>query len=409
MKKTLILCLLFISISLSLKGEETSPACLYLTWQHDPTQTMTIQWHTPDDSGELASSRVFYRIRGDEQWQEAEGKSHPIAPFKVRVHTVELIDLKPDTTYDMRLDSYSDSFLFRTLPDRLWRPVRFVAAGDVYLYLRTFKKMNQQIAKSDPDFVLVGGDIAYTVGLKRKAAFKRWQTFLQQWKQQMISPDGRLIPLVPILGNHDVKRAREGRPADDFLFEFFALSREKTFRSLDCGNYMSLFLLDSGHWNAIEGEQTEWLKKSLEERASVPYKFAAYHLSAYPSVYDHQDKSPTKLRTHWSPLLEKAHVDGVFEHHNHAFKRTHPLKAGKIDPDGIVYLGDGAWGISPRHTTALHKAWYLAKTGRQNCFWLTTIDEKGSSIEAFGLKGQSLDRLTIKAKEESASPLSSAQ
>jgi hypothetical protein len=34
----------------------------------------------------------------------------------------------------------------------------------------------------------------------------------------------------------------------------------------------------------------------------------------------------------------------VLEHHDHTFKRTHPLKGGLVDPNGILYLGDGSWG-----------------------------------------------------------------
>jgi hypothetical protein len=35
----------------------------------------------------------------------------------------------------------------------------------------------------------------------------------------------------------------------------------------------------------------------------------------------------------------------VLEHHDHTFKRTHPLKDGLADPNGILYLGDGSWGM----------------------------------------------------------------
>jgi len=49
-------------------------------------------------------------------------------------------------------------------------------------------------------------------------------------------------------------------------------------------------------------------------------------------------------RTHWVPLFEKHNVDFVLEHHDHTFKRTHPLKDGRLDAGGIVYLGDGSWG-----------------------------------------------------------------
>jgi hypothetical protein len=49
-------------------------------------------------------------------------------------------------------------------------------------------------------------------------------------------------------------------------------------------------------------------------------------------------------RQHWVPLFEKHNVDLVLEHHDHTFKRTHPLLNGHVDPNGIIYLGDGSWG-----------------------------------------------------------------
>ena len=49
-------------------------------------------------------------------------------------------------------------------------------------------------------------------------------------------------------------------------------------------------------------------------------------------------------RKHWCPLFERYNVDAVFEHHDHAFKRTHPLLDGRVNERGIVYLGDGSWG-----------------------------------------------------------------
>jgi hypothetical protein len=43
-------------------------------------------------------------------------------------------------------------------------------------------------------------------------------------------------------------------------------------------------------------------------------------------------------------LFEKYKVDAVLEHHDHTFKRTHPLTGGHHDKNGVVYLGDGSWG-----------------------------------------------------------------
>ena len=35
----------------------------------------------------------------------------------------------------------------------------------------------------------------------------------------------------------------------------------------------------------------------------------------------------------------------VFENHDHNFKRIHPIRDGRRDPDGVNYPGAGAWGV----------------------------------------------------------------
>src|SRR5690606_8399263 len=82
-----------------------------------------------------------------------------------------------------------------------------------------------------------------------------------------------------------------------------------------------------------------------EERDSL---FVFNHVPAYPSyrAYDSEDGSGTGggNRKHWVPLFERYNVDAVFEHHDQAYKRTHPLMGGHKSENGIVYLGDGSWG-----------------------------------------------------------------
>jgi hypothetical protein len=51
------------------------------------------------------------------------------------------------------------------------------------------------------------------------------------------------------------------------------------------------------------------------------------------------------MRQYWGPLFERYNVDAVYEHHDHAFKRTHRMADGHIDEKrGVLYLGDGSWG-----------------------------------------------------------------
>lgn len=374
--------------------KENAPTVLYLTWMHDPTTTMTVQWHTIDKD---PISQVAFRKQGETQWQVKEGIYVLVSKTNLAIHTVELDGLDPGEEYQFRLIGKKGTYRFRTLPKTLISPVRFVVGGDAYFYFSALRKMNAQIASKDPDFVVVGGDIAYTHG--RRAVFKgkgweikRWRTFLKEWKKQMVTSDGRMIPIVPVLGNHDIKASTLTPMPHHFLFhELFATPEQGIpYRVLDAGDYLSLFLLDSGHTFHIEGQQTQWLRNTLSKRENVPYKMAAYHIAGYPSVYPCQAQSSKKIRSQWNPLFERYHLNVAFEHHNHAYKRTYPLKGNKIDPDGVIYMGDGSWGVTPRKPK---KLWYLANAAEANAVCLITLHPKMGVVEAMSIKGEILDSI----------------
>lgn len=369
-----------------------APSVLYLTWMHDPSTTMTVQWHTKETD---QSSRVLYRKIGASEWLEKEGSFNPLQKAKILVHTVELDGLEPNTDYQFSLAGRKEEYLFQTLPKSLSRSVKFIIGGDAYVSLSTLRKMNAQIASQSPDFVVVGGDIAYTNG--RRAIYKgegwelnRWSIFLEEWTSMMVTKEGKRIPMMVVLGNHDIKQTMLAPMPQHFLFyELFALEEKgKPYRVFDAGDYLSLFLLDTGHTYHIEGQQAQWLKKNLFYRENVPYKMAAYHIGAYPSVYSFKGAVPKKIRSEWSPLFEKYRLNVAFEHHNHAYKRTFPMKDGRIDPEGVIYMGDGSWGISPRKPK---KMWYLNVAERTNAVCLITLSADKGIIEGLNLKGEIID------------------
>ncbi len=255
--------------------------------------------------------------------------------------------------------------------------------------------MNAQIAAKDPDFVVVGGDIAYTNGTRavfkgKEWEIKRWRTFLKEWKEQMVTSDGRMIPMLPVLGNHDIKATALSPKEVHYLFyDLFALPEQGVpYRVVDAGNYLSLFLLDTGHSYHIEGQQAKWLEEALATRENSAYKMAAYHIGAYPSVYPYRGRTPKKIRSEWAPLFERYHINVAFEHHNHAYKRTHRMKEGKIDPDGVIYMGDGSWGVSPRKPRHL---WYLDAAAQANAVCLVTLGPEESRVEALSIQGDVID------------------
>jgi len=374
------------------------PDILYLTWVGDPSTTMTVLWHTTVGD---APSEIRYKTLREETWQSQEGASKTLNRSNVSVHQVELTNLEEDTDYLFQIQD-GEIHKFRTLPNSLnKRPLKVAIGGDAYLSKELFEKMNQEVASHDPDFVIMGGDIAYSEGLRR--AFRtylwkveRWEEFFRIWTKQMVTKDQRIIPIMPVIGNHDSREGFDNAFKRQVLFyEVFAFPQKGIpYQRMHIGSDINFYLLDSGHTFPIGGRQAEWLKKALQDNASASYNIPVYHIAAYPSEASFNLSSAKDIRKFWVPLFEKYGVKISMEHDNHIFKRTFPIRDDAIQKGGIVYLGDGAWGVFPRKPK---KRWYLAKAAQTNCFWLLTFTEERCLCEAFNNEGQVLDTVQISA------------
>jgi hypothetical protein len=194
--------------------------------------------------------------------------------------------------------------------------------------------------------------------------------------------------------NGGYKRQRTDGP---FFFALHdGLYRDRTFATLDFGDYLSLVLLDSGHVAPIGGEQADWLDKTLAERTDCPHLIAVNHVPAYPShrpPEGAEGKAGTgaENRAHWVPLFERHNVDVVLEHHDHTFKRTHPLLGGHVNErQGILYLGDGSWG-KLRAPNKPEKRSYLATTHEGYHLTLHRLEGNRRFHMAIGDTGKIID------------------
>jgi hypothetical protein len=371
------------------------PPALYLTWQRDPTTTMTVHWHTMDE----AKTELYFRAAGSTNtWTTAAGSSRPL-PASVRtVHTVELTRLSPRTDYEFCFWPGERVFKFRTMPKDLSQPVRFVEGGDVYHERKWMDAMNELAGRLDPAFAVIGGDLAYAFGgTNRNERMERWDAYFDSWKQKARTPDGRLVPMIVTIGNHEVlgswNQTPDRAPA---YYALFSMPGPQGYNALDFGKYLSLLLLDSAHTQPIEGAQTDWLKRALASRRKVPHVFPVYHVPAWPSFRSDEagesSKLNQKVRQHWCPLFERYGVKVAFEHHDHTFKRTHPIRDGKINPKGVTYLGDGAWGVNLRKPDS-NPRWYLAKAGQIRHFFLVTLYPEARHILAINESGAVFDEV----------------
>lgn len=398
------------------------PPAVYLTWQRDPTTTMTVHWHTIVEmpEGEVFDlgaevddpppSIVQHRLRGgDGGWTSTSGTSHVLPHSNRLVHTVELTDLEPGTDYDFRPGENAAVFSFRTMPRDTTEPVRFVTGGDTLHRREYFEAVNIQAARLDPMFTLFGGDLAYADGNPERV--DRWYLWFDVYKRTMVTSDGRLIPVVVAIGNHEVRGGYHGTPEQiPFFLNLFAMPGDPTYAALDFGDYMSVLLLDTDHMHPIDGPQTGWLARKLVElrRRGVPHIFPVYHVPAYPSVRNYEGSRSARIREHWVPLFEEFGVNVAFENHDHAYKRTHPLRGGEIDSRGVVYLGDGCWGVGLREADPTR--WYLERAEDVRHLILVTIhgrhqhflvvDEEGNIVDEFPATGHDAVRHAATAAGE---------
>jgi hypothetical protein len=374
------LILLLAVISLGAK----EPDAVYLTWQNDPQTTMIIHWLTPLD---IKQEEVQLKEARNDDWHVLEGSSTPM-PFKgpYLIHSVEAIDLKPDTLYNFKIDK--KEYSFRTAPSQL--PISFIDGGDVYRSgMRIVRDMNREAARLNPLFAIVGGDLTYP-NKHGKIPYKPWVDWIKVWSETMIASDGRMIPMIPVIGNHDVDVKELATPREASMFyHLFALPEDKGYRVLDFGQYLSLFLLDTNHTHPIEGLQTEWLRENLLKRFDVPNKFASYHVPAYPSHRSFNNKDVERVRKHFVPVFEEGKLKAAFEHHDHLYKRTYPLLHDMPHRDGILYMGDGAWGVDPRSP---RKAWYLAEAIEDNHVILITVEKDRTIYRAVNADGDTIDQ-----------------
>lgn len=360
------------------------PSTLMLTWHRDPTTTMDVQW--VGTIGETSDLRVSYRpinspesipvqnailsvhggVAWDTRWHFQAPKIKPYAKTDLKVFRAELSGLLPGTDYEFRIGKFSPTYRFKTMPAKATDTIHFVSGGDVGVNAHAIAN-NIQAARQDPMFAIVGGDLGYDNGRSVEISL----AFLKNYSRHMVGRDGRLIPLLACIGNHEVDggygKPREKAPFFYALFD--GLFPETGYRCLDFGDYLSLVLLDTGHTSAIAGEQTDWLAQTLKERKDHPHVFVVNHVPAYPSYRkaegtNGKEGTGEAQRKNWVPLYERFRVPVVLEHHDHMFKRTKPLIDGHGNDDGVLYLGDGTWGRL-RVPNKPEKLSYMATSGSE--------------------------------------------
>ncbi|MCB9195195.1 MAG: T9SS type A sorting domain-containing protein [Flavobacteriales bacterium] len=380
--------LLLSASTLFVSYQMTAATELYcLSYRDDPATTLVVGWE--GDNG-----TVYYGTTD----QGTNYSSYPLSHASDRTgsahghnrHFARLTGLTPNTMYYFVIydaaGGTSSRFKFKTLSDDPNDPIAFVNGGDTRDGFKVFsiytedcpsgncldmrRAGNDLVAKIRPDFVAFNGD--YIMNQITSDTQQEWDGWLTDW-QRTISADGRMYPTMHSQGNHE--------DAAD-MYELFDIPQDEYYVLDFHGGLLRYYSLNTELDACNNTNQLNWLTNDLMLHStggsSDPiWKTVQYHKPTYSMANNYGLN--TNQMICWVSLFENYGVSLVSESHSHTTKWTYPCVANannddfELDPDGIVYIGEGQWGAPHRtldYTGANQKPYVRDQEVFDNFFYI---------------------------------------
>lgn len=377
----------------------------YLTWDNEDTATtMVVKILTLEKpkNPRLLFGTAVQMMKQTNRFASPTDERN-ISGTPIFITSFSLTELSPDTTYffNYKDDTHqaSSEESFRTLPADD-KNVEFLSGGDMSAS-SNIATIAQSAVTDDTMAYVIGGDIAYDDG--KTSNYKLWLKWFTYMNTAIRAPNGRLIPMILALGNHEANSSSSKDPFSKlpFFTHLFLQNDGGTYFKRQLASHTTLFALDSGHFASHSGPQKLWLEKELSSTTSEN-KMAVYHVPLYPTYRSESGSFTQAGRKHWLPLFDAHNLTVSFENHDHNLKRTHMLRDNKqVQSGGTVYVGDGCWGVGTR---TVNKRWYHHLAESKLHVWRVQASATRVSLEAVGKNGVIYDEFSIENKQVIASP-----
>ncbi|MBO0859012.1 MAG: metallophosphoesterase [Chloracidobacterium sp.] len=177
-----------------------------------------------------------------------------------------------------------------------------------------------------------------------------------------------------VLGNHDVKRGREGQ----INYPKFNMGGRPYYSFVKGDGLVEFFALDS---NRFDYQQRSWLEETLQA-SQAKWKIAFFHHPLYSSADRHG--SDFDLRSQLEPLLVKYGVDAAFSGHDHIYERTKPQQ-------GVQYFTSGAGSRIRRGDLKRNTPFFATGYDEVSSFMSIEITPERFSFKSINLSGKLVD------------------
>jgi acid phosphatase type 7 len=255
-------------------------------------------------------------------------------------------------------------------PKSAGQAYRFVAFGDCGAGSKDQKPLARRAFVSQPDFVMIPGDIVYDRGLIVDYRKKFWPVYNADGPGEAGVPLIRSVPFMAAPGNHDLATRDLDKYPDSLAYYLFwdqplngpigaeggplvpALTASDANRRAfmeaagDAYPRMANFSFDYGnaHWTILDSnpyvnwtdpDLKSWVASDLAGAQNATWRFVTFHHPGFNSSRAHYEDQQMRLL---APVFEAGKVDIVFAGHVHNYQRSFPLKF-KPDNNGTLLVG----------------------------------------------------------------------
>jgi hypothetical protein len=396
-------------------GPSPLPDNIRLTWSESPKTTQTIGWRT--DSTVSVGKIQFAKVG------EAFATLPVSAPEilltnvgKIHLFSTTLRNLQSGTRYQYRVGDgthWSATYAFETEkggPSEF----AFLIFSDSHekkpIY-DVWKKTVNQAYQQNPNakFAMGLGDLIYS-----GRDYIQWQTWFAACRNIIAN-----IPIMPVIGDHEPRgvTSKEEWQRPEYFVKLFTVPQNgpADFKgevySFDYGPAHIVVLNSSFAYefeNAAEREamiqaETAWLDADLAATAQ-PWKIVVYHDATYNLS---PDRSGVLTKARFGPIIDKHHVDVVFNGHDHAMARSYFMKNEEFvrsAAEGTVYFISGRAGNNAKesHSPRIwHSFFYDPQV--QSCYLVVDVQQDELAVRTKLADGTLVDSFRINKKDPSKS------
>jgi uncharacterized protein (TIGR03437 family) len=355
---------------------------------------VTIRWTTAEPGGGSVS---YLRDGGTLRTVSAISEEYTSritgSPQTYYRHHVVLTGLQAGTDYTYRvlMDDQpvlgDDELAFRTTGVNAFE---FLAFGDSGSGSQEQVRLGQKMSRENPRFILHTGDLCYPDSTFENLERKYFDHYRGMMKK---------TPFFPCPGNHDYSNT-EAIPyvtVHDLPVDEVRESDQGRYFSFDWNNthFVSLDtntpLIRAAHRT---GDMLNWFRSDLEKTKKF-WTVVYFHHPPYAFGPNEKDSLSKAARDLIVPIIDEFGIPLVLNGHEHSYQRSHPIRRGRIDDNGTVYVTTGGGGapLYPVYANPL-----MGAGATIHHYVKASVDGYQMTLESISINGNEIDRVTLAPK-----------